>query len=194
MLQASFLITLYRLSLLFFRVGLFTVGGGLVAITLMSDVLVPDYFQEQAFYSFVAVAESTPGPIGVNMSTYIGYEKLGVLGALCVTLAFVTPSFISILAISKMHSSFQKNTVVQKCFYGLKTTSVALIGVAVYRVFTSSVLNISLFSLSSHFIDFVKGKEAVFFVLLALIAFKLAKGLHPIFLILLGAVFGIGFL
>ena len=194
MLGTPFFIALFNLSLIFFRVGLFTVGGGLVAITLMSQELIPAYLDENSFYSFIAVAESTPGPIGVNMSTYIGYERLGIIGAICITLAFVTPSFLSILAIAKMSSSFQDNKVVQKCFYGLKAASASLICVAVYRVFVSSVMKIELFRLHKSYLYLLGYKEAGFFVLLLLFSMKMNKDLHPIFLILLGAVFGIVFL
>lgn len=176
---------------MFFRVGLFTVGGGLVALTLMSQELVPAYLEEDSFYSFIAVAEATPGPIGVNMSTYVGYETLGVLGAMCLTISFVLPSFLSILVIAKMSSNFQANKLVQKCFYGLKIASVALIGVAVYRVFTSSVLRVHFYE---HFGYFISLKEVIFFVLLLLFSIKLFKRVHPVFLILLGAGFGIVFL
>lgn len=191
MLTTPFLISLFHLSLLFFRIGLFTVGGGLVAITLMSGELIPEYLEEDAFYSFIAIAESTPGPIGVNMSTYVGYEKLGVLGAIFLTIAFVLPSFLSILVIARMRASFQNNKIVQKCFYGLKAASAALICVAVYRVFVSSIMKVELFHLHKSYIYLVGYKEAIFFILLLFFSTKVKQGVHPVFLILLGAVFGI---
>ncbi len=192
MAQTFFLSTLFNLSLIFFRVGLFTVGGGLVAITLMNDELIPEYLQEDVFYSFIAVAESTPGPIGVNMSTYVGYEKLGIIGALCITLAFVFPSFVSILLIAKMQRKFQNSQVVQKCFYGLKAASAALIFVAVYRVFVVSVLKMEFFRLSH--LNLPGYKELGGFIVLLLFSMRWTKGMHPVFLILLGAVFGFFFL
>ncbi|MGP1440265.1 MAG: chromate transporter [Treponema sp.] len=179
---------------MFFYVGLFTVGGGLVAITLMHQELVPTYIDETSFYSFVAVSESTPGPIGVNMSTYIGYNTLGILGSVCLTLAMVLPSFIVILLISRANASFQNNVIVKRCFYGLRAGSVALIGVAIYKVFVSSVLTIDLFKLHRSFVYVINYKAFVFFVLLLLLSLTIFKKVHPVFLVILGGIFGVLFL
>lgn len=194
MFSSVFALKLLHLSLIFFRVGLFTVGGGLAAITLMHQELVPGYIEEKAFYSFVAIAESTPGPIGVNMSTYIGYEEIGVLGSVFVTFAMVLPSFISILIIAKAHSKFQKNAIVQKCFYGLKSASVALIGVAIYRVFLSSVFTLELFKLKKSFAYLIGYKELIFFCFLFALSLTILKKIHPVVFIVASAVCGVFFL
>ena len=172
------------LSLIFFRIGLFTVGGGLVAIALMHQELVPNYIEEEAFYSFVAVSESTPGPIGINMSTYIGYESLGILGSLCLTLAIVLPSFVSILIIAKVSAKMQHNVVIKRCFYGLRAASAALIGIAIYRVFVSSVLNIGAFKVDGMLTSIIRYKEFVFFLALLLLSFTFLKKIHPVFFII----------
>ena len=182
------------LSLMFFRIGLFTLGGGLVAIALMHQELVPKYIEEEAFYSFVAVSESTPGPIGINMSTYIGYETLGILGSLSLTLAIILPSFISILIIAKLSAKMQHNAIVKRCFYGLRVASVALIGIAIYRVFVSSVLDIEAFKTDGVLASIVRYKEFLFFLSLLSLSFTLLKKVHPIFFIIGSAFFGVFFL
>ncbi len=194
MFASIFVLKLLNLSLIFFRVGLFTVGGGLAAITLMHQGLVPMYIEEEAFYSFVAISESTPGPIGVNMSTYIGYEQLGVLGAICLTFAMVLPSFITILAIARASDRFKNSLVVKKAFYGLRIASVALIGVAVYKVFASSILRLDLFKVKKSLIYLVGYKELLFFAFLLVLSLTFLKKLHPVFFILIGAFFGMLFL
>ena len=87
--------TLLQLAFTFFYIGLFTIGGGQVAITLMQQSLVTTgVISQEMFYNMVAISESTPGPIGINMATYIGYELYGVPGGLIVTGAQVLPSII----------------------------------------------------------------------------------------------------
>ena len=183
-----------HLSFIFFYVGLFTVGGGLVALTLMHQELVPAYIDEVSFYSFVAVSESTPGPIGVNMSTYVGYNSLGVLGSVCLTLAMVLPSFVVILIIARVSSNFQNNVIVKRCFYGLRAGSAGLIGVAIYRVFISSVLTIDLFKLHNSLAYILNYKAFGFFVLLLVLSLTVLKKVHPVFIIVLSGIFGVLFL
>jgi len=185
---------LLTLSFIFFRVGLFTVGGGLATLTLMHQGLVPDYIDEASFYSFVAVSESTPGPIGVNMSTYVGYNSIGILGSVCLTLAMVLPSFIVILAIARASSSFQDNVIVKRCFYGLRAASAGLIGVAIYRVFVSSVLTIDLFKFYRSLAYIINYKAFGFFAILLILTLTIFKKVHPVFIIVLSGIFGVLFL
>ena len=182
---------LLHLSLIFFHVGLFTVGGGLAALTLMHQELVPEYIDEPSFYSFVAVSESTPGPIGVNMSTYIGYDKIGILGSVCLTLAIILPSFITILFIARASSKFKDNVIVKRCFYGLRAASAGLIGVAIYRVFVSSILTIDLFKLHKSLLYLLNYKAFGFFALLLTLSLTVFKKIHPVFIIVLGGIFGV---
>lgn len=185
---------LMHLSFIFFYVGLFTVGGGLAALTLMHQELVPTYIDEANFYSFVAVSESTPGSIGVNMSTYIGYNAIGVLGSVCLTLAMVLPSFITILVIARASSNFQDNVIVKRCFYGLRAASSGLIGVAIYKVFVSSILTIDIFKLQRSLAYILNYKAFCFFVVLLILSITILKKLHPVFIIVLSGVFGVLFL
>jgi len=194
MFTSPFVIKLISLSLIFFYVGLFTVGGGLAALTLMHQKLVPSYIQEEAFYSFVAVSESTPGPIGVNMSTYIGYETLGIFGSVCLTIAIILPSFISILVIAKMSSGFQNSVIVKKCFYGLRAASAALIAVAIYKVFVSSILTLELFNTYKSFYYLINYKAFFIFVILLVLSLTVLKKVHPVFFIVASGIVGFFFL
>ena len=93
--------TLWSLFWLFFYIGLFTIGGGQVAITLMYQALVDKgIIDAELFYNMLAVSESTPGPIGINMATYLGTEMFGVWGGIITTLGTVAPSVIVILIIA----------------------------------------------------------------------------------------------
>ncbi|MDD6653703.1 MAG: chromate transporter, partial [Treponema sp.] len=105
-------ISLLELFLTFFYIGLFTIGGGLVAITLMQQTIVEKGFiSVDEFYNMIAISESTPGPVGVNMATFLGYKFYGPLGAILASIAEVLPSLICILIIARFILKFRENAV-----------------------------------------------------------------------------------
>ena len=109
--------TLWALFWRFFFIGLFTIGGGQVAITLMYQELVDSgIIDAELFYNMLAVSESTPGPIGINMATYLGTEMFGVWGGIITTLGTVTPSVIVILIIARFFSRMQDTLAVKSLF------------------------------------------------------------------------------
>ena len=111
--------SLIGLFFLFMYIGLCTIGGGLVAITLMQQELIPrGLISSEDFFAMVAISESTPGPMGINMATYIGYELYGVLGSVVLTTGIVLPSLVVIVLIARFASSFQEKPLVKKSFYG----------------------------------------------------------------------------
>ena len=116
------------LFLEFFKVGLFTFGGGYAMIPLIEEITVSyGWITESEFYDFIGVCESTPGPIAVNMATYIGATQGGILGSICATLGVVTPSFLIILLIASILKNFTQNKYVQAFLKGVKPVVVALI-------------------------------------------------------------------
>src|SRR5574344_648223 len=120
--------TLFQLFWIFFYVGTFTIGGGLVAITLMKQTLVDKgVITAEAFYNMVAVSESTPGPIGINMATYVGYSQYGVAGGIITTIGEVAPSIICILVIAHFFMKFQDKPVVQSAFSTLRPATTGII-------------------------------------------------------------------
>ena len=117
-----------RLFYEFFKTGLFSVGGGLATIPFLSDMGArTGWFTSGDLANMIAVAESTPGPIGVNMATYVGYTAGGVLGAVIATLALVMPSIIVIIIVAKLLQKYKENFYVNSAFYGLRPASLALI-------------------------------------------------------------------
>ena len=189
--------TLLQLALTFFSIGLFTIGGGQVAITLMQQSLVSTGIISQAqFYNMVAISESTPGPIGINMATYIGYELYGVPGALIVTGAQVLPSIIIILIIARFLKNFNDNPYVKGSLAFLRPVTTGLILVPVIQVIMFTLINVPK---SISVLTTIEGWKGLFnWICLAaygVFVFLLFKvKLHPIAVILLGAVFGIVFL
>lgn len=190
-------ISLLELFGIFFYVGLFTIGGGLVAITLMQEAIVErGLVSPEQFYNMVAISESTPGPIGVNMATFLGFELYGVPGAVITTLGEVLPSIIVILVIAKFLTAFKDKPLVQNVFVALRPAATGLIIVATLNIFVLALMNIP-----SSFAD-LKSPETLknlfdwknlFFYFMAFLLVLKTK-IHPVFIVALGAVFGILFL
>ena len=112
----------------FFKIGLFTFGGGYAMIPLIKDAVISNsWITEEAFTNFIGVCESTPGPVAINMATYIGKEVGGVFGSVCATLGVVLPSFIIILLVATILSKIITNKYLKRFIEGLKPVIMALI-------------------------------------------------------------------
>ena len=180
-----------RLFWEFFKTGLFSVGGGLATLPFIYDMSDrTGWFTYQQIADMVAVSESTPGPIGVNTATYVGYVTGGVPGALIATLGLVTPAVICILIIASCLKKFRENRFVDHAFYGLRPASTAMVAAAGLSVVAITLLNTGATGLA-----IVNWKAlALAAVILALTRWvKPTKGLHPIVFILASAVVGIVF-
>lgn len=185
-----------RLFWEFFKVGLFSVGGGLATLPFLYSLgAKTGWFSTADVANMLAVSESTPGPIGVNTATYVGYITGGVPGALVATLGLVTPAVICILIIASCLKRFRENRFVDHAFYGLRPASAALIAAAGFSVVRISLLQESAFQASGRFTDlfFWKGLllAAVIWALTNVV--KPTKKLHPIVYIAASAVVGIVF-
>ncbi|MCF0241505.1 MAG: chromate transporter [Treponema sp.] len=182
--------SLFGLFCTFFYIGLFTIGGGLVAITLMQQTLVDTgIISSDVFYNMIAISESTPGPLGVNMATYVGYNLYGIPGALITTFGEVLPSIICILIIARFMKSFSKSLGVRTVMSMLRPASTGIILVAAVKVFMAAVM---VFPVSWETFDFFKifnWTNLCAYVVFTFLLFKFK--LHPIWLVVIGAVFGI---
>ena len=124
-----------RLFWEFFKTGLFAVGGGLATLPFIYDISDRmGWFTYQQIADMIAVSESTPGPIGVNTATYVGYITGGLPGAIVATLGLVTPAIIIILIIASCLKKFRENRFVDHAFYGLRPASAGLIAAAGFSV------------------------------------------------------------
>ncbi|MBQ3825919.1 MAG: chromate transporter [Spirochaetaceae bacterium] len=179
---------------LFFYIGLFTLGGGLVGITLMQQVLVKNLhlIDEGMFYNMVAISESTPGPIGVNMATYLGTELYGVAGGVITTLGQVSPSIITIIIVARFFAKVQDKPLVKAAFSALRPATSGIVAVAAANVFVLSLLQIPQFKETGNIAD-IFNFQAIFFYIIGLVFLFKAK-IHPIFMVILGGFFGVLFL
>ena len=134
---------LVQLFLEFCRVGLFSVGGGLATIPFLTDLGErTGWFGAGDLANMIAISESTPGPIGINMATYVGFTVGGIPGAVIATLGEVTPSIIVILIVAAILRSFRDNAYVDRAFYGLRPASTGLIGAACAAVVLEVLTNV----------------------------------------------------
>ena len=185
-----------RLFWEFFKTGLFAVGGGLATLPFMYDISdKTGWFTHSMLADMVAVSESTPGPIGVNMSTYVGFVTGGIPGAVIATVGLVTPSVIVILLIARVLKAFRENQYVDAGFYGLRPCSVGLIAAAGVLVVKLALFNTELYASTGAIADLFNVKALILAAVLlaATRCIKKLKGLHPIVFILASAVIGIVF-
>ena len=185
-----------RLFWEFFKTGLFSVGGGLATLPFIYDMSdKTGWFTHQQIADMIAVAESTPGPIGINMATYVGFTTGGVPGALIATLGIVTPAVTAILIIAKFLRRFRESRLVDRAFYGLRPASAALIAAAGVSVVKIALLDLGAYAASGALGDLFQWKAialaAVVWVLTNVV--KPTKKLHPLVYIAASAVAGIAF-
>ena len=122
---------LIRLFFEFFKAGLFAIGGGMATLPFLYNISdKTGWFTYGQLADMVAISESTPGPMGVNMATYVGFHIKGILGGLAAPLSLVLPSVIIIVIISKILDKFKSSAIVQNALYGLRAASTALIAAA----------------------------------------------------------------
>ena len=143
---------LISLFLVFFKIGLFTFGGGYAMIAQIKEVVVDkkNWISEEEFFQIVAISESTPGPIAINMATYIGYKKASILGSVFATFGVVLPSFAIIFIISLFLDKFMTNEYVKYAFYGINAAVSFIIiktGVNLLIKLKKDVVSISLFTI-----------------------------------------------
>ena len=185
--------TLWSLFLTFFYVGTFTIGGGLVAITLMQQELVGrGLLTSERFFNMVAISEATPGPVGINVATYVGFEFYGILGALVTTLGTVLPSLLAILVIARISGRFKKNPWVKGAFYGIKAGTTGMIAVAAWHVIAVSLLRLPTFIETGNFMALINWPAMVLFI--GTLIFNLKTDWHPVGFIIAGGAFGVIFL
>ena len=182
--------TLLRLMFEFFKTGLFAVGGGLATLPFLYEISdKTGWFSHADIADMIAISESTPGAIGINMSTYAGFKTAGIPGGILATLSLAAPSLIIILIIAKFLNKFRDNPNVEGAFYGLRPASIAMITAAGLNVARVALVNIPAFQASGSLADLFLPKAIV----LGILIFVGQKKLNwsPILFIALSAVVGI---
>lgn len=187
---------LLRLFWEFFKTGLFAVGGGMATLPfLYSMAEATGWFTAAQLADMIAVSESTPGPIGVNMATYVGFTVAGIPGAIIATLGLIAPEVIIILIIARVLQKFRQNKLVDAAFYGLRPCSVGLIAAAGLLVVKVAMLHTDLYFQTGRLAELVDWKAVALAAVLIVLTrwVKKTKKLHPIFFILGSALVGVVF-
>ncbi|MCQ2499934.1 MAG: chromate transporter [Lachnospiraceae bacterium] len=177
----------FHLFIEFFQIGLFAVGGGPATIPFLMDLPSRyDWYQVSDVANMLAVSESTPGPIGINMATYAGYNAAGFPGGIAATLSLVLPSIIVIVIIAGILDKFSKSMYIKSSFALIRPVVTGLIGTAVYGIF-----NTALFTDANGEFHIPVTLLLICIGFYALMCNKKLKKLHPFFWIVAGACMGL---
>ena len=177
----------------FFKTGLFSIGGGLATLPFLYEMGErTGWFTAQQVADMLAVSESTPGPIGVNMAVYTGYTSAGVFGSVCALVGLVMPSVIIIILVAAALKAFRSNFYVNGAFYGIRPASTGLIAAAGLTVAVQCMLHVENWQGWNRF-WVVLDWRALALGAAVFIVSRLHPRLHPIFLILGCAAIGIVF-
>ena len=174
----------------FFKIGLFSVGGGMATLPFLYDMADrTGWFTYDQIADMLAVSESTPGPIGINMATYTGFTTAGIPGSIVATLGVITPGIIIVLLIIAVLERFRKNKYVEAALYGIRPASSGLIAAAGVLVAEIALFNVDADSIAGFFDVKALILAAVLVVLTRWV--KPTKKLHPVVFIAASAVVGI---
>ena len=183
---------LARLFYEFFKAGLFAIGGGLATLPFLNTMgISTGWFTPSGLADMLAISESTPGPIGVNMATYAGFTTAGIPGALAATLGLVTPSVVIILLVARALTLYNSHPLVRSALYGLRPASLGLIAAAGFGVLQLSLLNLPLYRETGEILRMFQWKALVLAPAVFLILKKWKP--HPILVIALSAAAGVIF-
>lgn len=183
----------FELFITFFLIGLFSFGGGAAMMALIEQEVVVNHMwmTSSELYRFFGIAESTPGPIAVNIATAIGFEQNGVLGSLCATLGVILPSFIIILIISMLFKKFAKNKYFKIILDGIKPVIIGLILAMIIKITCINIFG-GFGYLEQFNFDFKPFIITIILVVVYFISIKLLKKkMPPILLICLSIIVGI---
>lgn len=182
----------FKLFFIFFKIGLFSIGGGLATLPFLQDLVDNyDWFTSKELIDMIAISESTPGAIGINTATFVGYKVAVLFGGLITTLGIVTPSIIIIILIAHYFKKFNEKPLVQGAFLGIRPAVTGLIASVFLEILRISILNLEKYNLNKNISDIIKIKEAILFIIVMYLIYKYKK--HPILYLVGAAVIGIVF-
>lgn len=181
-----------RLFLEFLKIGTFSVGGGLATLPFLAE-LVDKYgwITQNDLVDIIAISESTPGPIGINAATYMGFKTAGILGGITATMGLVFPALVVIAFVAHYFMKFNENPHVRNAFYGLRPAVTGMIGAAGFQMALISLVNINTLSGRDFIRDFFNYKEIILFGMVFYLLYKYNK--HPIWYLAGAAAVGIIF-
>lgn len=174
----------------FLKIGLFAVGGGMATLPFLQDLAEKTgWYSQSLITDMIAISESTPGPIGINMATYVGCNVAGFLGGVVATMGEILPAIVIVVTVSRYLEKFRGSKLVDAAFYGLRPAVTGLIAAAGISVVQVAMFHFDLYRQTGVLMDAFDLKKIVFFVV-AFAAIKKFK-LHPVVYIACAAVVGV---
>ena len=172
----------------FFKAGLFAIGGGLATLPYLMEMSQnhPTWFTLDELMNMIAVSESTPGPLGVNMATYVGFHVGGILGAAVATFSLVLPSYLTVLIVIRILNRFRTSRIVNGGMEALRPAVTGLIAAAGFSVFWSSIYREVAGAMQFQWVAFL-----LFLCFFTAMQLKPLRKLHPLVYIAAGALLGI---
>ena len=176
----------------FLKIGLFAVGGGMATLPFLKELGErTGWFAQDLITDMIAISESTPGPIGINMATYVGCNVAGIPGGIVATMGEMVPAVIIVVLISKSLEKFRSSTIVGDAFYGLRPAVTGLIAAAGIGVLQTAMLRTALYAQTGAILDLIDLKKLVLFIA-AFIGIRKLKW-HPVAYLAISAVIGLVF-
>lgn len=173
----------------YFKIGAVAIGGGYTVIPFLYYLVEKyNWFNVEEITQMIAISNLTPGPIGINMSTFVGVKVGGILGAAFTTIAFMIPSFIIITILSKFLKRNKENPLINNILYGLRPAAVALIGVAGLKIMNTTCFHLAKFKTTFNFWDLISLKAFLLLLLFTILGLKMKK--NPMLLIVISIVVG----
>ena len=174
----------------FFKIGLFSVGGGLATLPFLYEMSARyNFFTPQDIGNFLAIAQSSPGAIGVNMSVQIGYLAGNIPGAVIAPLGLISPAIVIIVIVSRILSAFKENKTVKAVFSGLRPAATGLIMAAGFGVIALSLYSMEILRQGGIWYEGLRWKEFLLLIVLFFLVWKFKK--HPILYIAIAGAAGV---
>jgi chromate transporter len=181
---------LFLLYAEFFKIGLFSVGGGLATLPFLYSMASRyDFLKPEDIGNFLAIAQSSPGAIGVNVSAQTGYLAGGFYGAIIAPLGLISPAIITILIVSRLLAAFKENTTVNAVFSGLRPAAAGLVFAAGFGVIALSLFSMNIFEQSGIWYEAIRWKEVILFSVLFILIWKFKK--HPLLYVAAAGIAGV---
>lgn len=182
-----------RLIWEFFKTGLFAVGGGMATIPFLQDMAKNyGWFSEADLLDMIAVSESTPGAIGINIATFAGFKSYGFPGAILATISLITGPIIIVLIISRMMAKFKNSQTIENMFTTIRPATAGLILGAMSSVMVITLFDVDLFRASGNIIDLLRPIPIALFAVFLFSLIKFKK-IHPLAIIAISAILGVVF-
>lgn len=173
----------------FFKIGLFSIGGGLATLPFLQELAdTRGWITSSQLLDMIAVSESTPGPIGINTATFVGNATAGLFGGMVATAGIVAPSIIIIILIARSLSAFGEHPLVQGAFAGVRPVVAGLIGAVALELGRSELLNLEQWGIGS-LLTWIRPQAIVLFAVVLVLA--MTKRWHPVLYLAGAAVVGI---